>query len=74
MGSRRPYAGDPLTIFCVERLGPRAYGHYEFNILGDLLHHGTMVMVPQTSLLSLEAWLPRIIVWAFALAVGLGST
>ena len=36
--------------------------------------YGTMVMVPKTSLLSLEAWLPTISVWMVAEAVALGST
>ena len=38
------------------------------------VHHGTMVMVPKTSLLSLDAWLPVIIGWALAVALALGST
>jgi hypothetical protein len=33
-----------------------------------------MVMVPQTSLLSLEGWLPAMIVSVFIVAVALGST
>jgi hypothetical protein len=42
-------------------LGPHAYGHDELAILADP-HHGTMVMVPQTSLSLVDAWLPAIMV------------
>ena len=36
--------------------------------------HGTIVMIPQTSLLLVEAWLPAISVCMFAVALALGST
>jgi hypothetical protein len=42
----------------VERLGLHEHGHYELDIVTDLVNHGSMEMVPQTSLLLLEAWLP----------------
>jgi hypothetical protein len=45
-------------LAAVERLGLHEHGHDELDSLTDLVNHGTMVMVPQTSLLLLEAWLP----------------
>jgi hypothetical protein len=45
-------------LAAIERLGLHEHGHYELDIVTDLINYGTMVMVPQTSLLLLEAWLP----------------
>jgi hypothetical protein len=45
-------------LTAVERLGRPEQGHDEVDIATDRVNHGTMVMVPQTSLLLLEAWLP----------------
>ena len=51
-----------------------AHGHDELDIHNDLVNHGTMVMVPQTSLLLLEARLPTISVCRSAVTLALGST